>query len=431
MADSESMNAETLRQGILAGLSRHDEEDMQRSMRADVKPDVRARNKTPREERAENREFERQRQAVEKAQQRLHPTSTPRETTEPKTLGADSRRGTEEQKQPLAPVATVNGPRDFSPIVSGRTESRARSADSRWDAGPDQGLIAGAVDNYMTVLSQRNVGKYRISPVSPPKFKAGGDWRCFLAEFKEMVRLADMRPSHQVSYLKQAVPEEAKRLLYQHGVETVEHALEILTELYQPVRDSWSVLQELQKITQGSGERLRVLAGRIQDAARLYAETVHILPVDLDQMVIDQFKYALTDEETRNQLLWDQTNMTLDAMVKKAQKYEDFRRSGGNRGRKALRTTEENPELQKVEKELAELKKLMAELQKPSRKQPFQKPTLICWNCGQKGHFSRDCKKEKVGKGFDHHPRNQRERQEKPGSRGSNSTQTEAEKSLN
>ena len=57
---------------------------------------------------------------------------------------------------------------------------------------------------------------------------------CFIADFKDTMRLADLKPSHQLAHFKQSVPEEAKRLLYLEQVETVEHAFEVLTELYEP-----------------------------------------------------------------------------------------------------------------------------------------------------------------------------------------------------
>ena len=55
-----------------------------------------------------------------------------------------------------------------------------------------------------------------------------GGWHCFVADFKDIMRLAGLKPSHQLANLKQAVPEEAKQLLYQQEVDGKEHALGIL-----------------------------------------------------------------------------------------------------------------------------------------------------------------------------------------------------------
>ena len=72
-----------------------------------------------------------------------------------------------------------------------------------------------------------------------------------------MSRLAELSPSHQLAYFKQAMPDEAKSMLYQHRVETVQDAIQLLTELYEPERDSWLVTRRSN--TQKPGERLRVL----------------------------------------------------------------------------------------------------------------------------------------------------------------------------
>ena len=69
--------------------------------------------------------------------------------------------------------------------------------------------------------------------------------------------MAGLKPSLQ------AVPEEAKKLLYQEQIETVERAFEVLTEPFEPHKDSSKLMEEILKITQQPKERLRTLAGRI------------------------------------------------------------------------------------------------------------------------------------------------------------------------
>ena len=44
----------------------------------------------------------------------------------------------------------------------------------------------------------------------------------------------------------------------------------------------------------------------------------------------------MADQETRNHLLWDPTEMTLDSMVKKAKQFEDARQS--SKSKKSLQT---------------------------------------------------------------------------------------------
>ena len=81
-------------------------------------------------------------------------------------------------------------------------------------------------------------------------------------------------------------------------------------------------MQEIFKISQQPGEWLRVLAGCIEDAARKYAETQALPSTDLDKLITSRFKHAIADPETRNQLLWDSPEMTLNQMVQKAQQFE-------------------------------------------------------------------------------------------------------------
>ena len=50
-------------------------------------------------------------------------------------------------------------------------------------------------------------------------------------------------------------------------------------------------------------------------------ESLELPSTDLDKPIKSRFKHAIADPETRNQLLWDNTDMTLN---QKAQKFKDF-----------------------------------------------------------------------------------------------------------
>ena len=115
-----------------------------------------------------------------------------------------------------------------------------------------------------------------------------------------MVKLVDLKASHQLAYFKKTVPDEAYRTLFQQKVEIIQQAEQILKELYKPVGDTWTVLQEMEKISQKPGESLRVLAGRIKEAAKTYEETLdQTSQTDLNRLILSRFKYAMADEGIR------------------------------------------------------------------------------------------------------------------------------------
>ena len=63
-----------------------------------------------------------------------------------------------------------------------------------------------------------------LPAVQVPKYNAGVDWQLFKAEFKQTMAMADLKPSLPTAHLRQAVPEEAQKLLYQEQISTVERA---------------------------------------------------------------------------------------------------------------------------------------------------------------------------------------------------------------
>ena len=322
------------------------------------------------------------------------------------------------------------------PIHHSRSETYSRpGAGARW--GTEDGragledTVMHAVDSYMEARDERTCGKYRVPAATPPTYKKGEDLKCFLSDFQDMVTLADLKPSHQMAYLKQAVPAEAKTVLFQQGIKTVEEATEMLTELYEPKRDAWTVLREVDKITQGPEERFLELIGRIEAAVRRYAEMVHMNPGDFEQIVKDRFKHAIADPETRNQFLWDKSDMTTKQMAITAQQFYDLKLKGKDPSqKKVLRTAERSPERDKLKAEIADLKKQIAELALTKKAEPRaqdetrRKPNFACWNCGKPGHYSRSCKAGKVGDGYSHRPSRVRHGRSDGGAVGSRGEQS-------
>ena len=82
------------------------------------------------------------------------------------------------------------------------------------------------------------------------------------------------------------------------------------------------------------------MAGRIEEAVSRYAETLRLPTSELDQFIKFRFEHAIADPDTRNQLLWDDRDMTLSQMIEKAQRFEDFKGAESTKAKKTLRMTD-------------------------------------------------------------------------------------------
>lgn len=297
----------------------------------------------------------------------------------------------------------------------GRSETYSRpGAGAVWgdETGRERvNTVISAVDAYMSAKDARHESKYKVPPPRALVFEEGNDLRCFLSDFRDMADGAGMAPKHQLSYLKQAVPITAKDTMTRHHVKSVDDAVEVLRELYEPKRDAWTLLSAVGEINQLPNERFLALTGRIEDAVRRYAEKVHMEPEDFDAIVKDRFKHAIADSETRNQFLWDKTDMSVDDMAKKAQQFQDRKKESAEPTRKrVLRTEGQGPDNERLKAEVAELKRQIAELMLTRKAEPRaqntdgRKTNFECWNCGKTGHYSRSCKAKKQGDGFSRRP---------------------------
>jgi len=256
----------------------------------------------------------------------------------------------------------------------------------------------------MTSPAQGPPSPLKYRPLAVPKYAKGGDWRCFVAEFREMVKVAQLNPAQQLIYLRQAVPDEVKGILSLKSIETVDQALGALTQIYEPSKDAWAIMQELDGITQRPGERLLMLA-LIEEVVRRYGEAVNSASrAELDRLTQSRFRHALADEDTRNFLIWDECNLTLDEMVKKAQAFEDVKNQS-NPLNVSHKLDDIETEVQGLKRQLAELQQLVETLSRPhpttvEGRRPRCRPSPVCWNCGGRGHFSRECSQQIQGDGM-------------------------------
>ena len=116
--------------------------------------------------------------------------------------------------------------------------------------------------------------------------------------------------------------------------------------------------------------------------ARKYTEMLALPPTDLEKLIASRFKHAIADAETQNQLLWDDTEMTLSQMVQKAEQVEDYRGCDNVKPKKSLRTME------LLQKQVSSENRKRSYKNKFPPYRPKQKGTslsrrkpFICWNC--------------------------------------------------
>jgi len=145
----------------------------------------------------------------------------------------------------------------------------------------------------------------KMPSIPLPKYKKGDNWDDFMLEFREVAELVGMTPTQSLLYLKQCVPEEGRLILVTKRVRTYEEAVGILGPLYTPTRDAMSLFKELEKVTQKPGERLQVLASRIESVANQYAKVLssHMTRVEVEDLICARFKQAIIDEDLRNRTI--------------------------------------------------------------------------------------------------------------------------------
>jgi len=291
----------------------------------------------------------------------------------------------------------VRRPRDECPVlrsVPAQVQDEVRSQDDKSSRGSQE----------LSTATRRSGSPFHVRYKAPavPRYKRGGDWPCFVSEFRDMVRMAQLSPEYQITYLKQAIPDEAKKLLIAKPDLTLDAALELLSSLFDSPKDVVSRQRELSNIVQRPGEHLRILAGRIEEAAQRYGEAVGSLnQKHLDKLIQAQFRTAVEDAQTRAFLSWEGREMSLEELVQKAQTFQEDQ---SIKGRKALKVDEEGGEVQQLKKRLAEMEEKFNRLKMESNREPkteLKRPKeKMCWNCGQRGHISRECPEEKRGDGL-------------------------------
>ena len=126
----------------------------------------------------------------------------------------------------------VHGDMAEHKVTRTSTPAPQQESISRSDVQPEglftmetiQDPVKTAVDSLVEALTSQTSQKYKLPAVQVPRYKTGADWRMFKAEFKQTMSMADLKPLLQMAHLRKTVPEEAKKLLYQEHIESVDRA---------------------------------------------------------------------------------------------------------------------------------------------------------------------------------------------------------------
>ena len=301
----------------------------------------------------------------------------------------------------------------------------------------------GASLDYQSEEDRRP--RCRLAAMEPPTFTEGDDWPCFKQDFQETVEMAGLGPPQQLAYLKKALPEEARRVLLQSHIRTIDAAWQVLEELYDPPKDTSLLLAAIEAITQEPGEKFRVLAGRIEAAVARYGEEVTVGLLDQAKLVRGRFIRAVRDQETRHMLMWARDRMTLNEMIRKGQEMADLKGPEAKTKKamrvqdpeqhvprddepgvvRAARQVNQAEEMQsKILTQMADIQRQLTSLQrqvseqkqgqgqKQGKKQPNRgtRPrgrSIVCYNCGEPNHKRDTCPREQIGNGFTYCPAKQ------------------------
>ena len=259
--------------------------------------------------------------------------------------------------------------------------------------------------------------------ITPDHFDGTKSWRDYRVHFEVCAEVNNWTEVQKASFLSVSLRGRAQQVLTDLGANKRKIYTELLDALesrFNPANQTLYYRVQLKSKTKADNESLPELAQAIRRlATQAYPDASYDL---LETLTLDHFVDALVDTDMRYRV-YQAKATTLDAAVCAALEWEAFQKAEKHRlaPRKFSRmvSVKEEPDLLRLDPQVADLQRQIEELTRsvatlqrhsneaPSSGQhrkfpsnsrmgfnqrtPYQGNTVVCWGCGQQGHYRSRC----------------------------------------
>ena len=250
--------------------------------------------------------------------------------------------------------------------------------------------------SHMHLKLTRNCDRSTRPLVKPEKFDGTEDWNTYIQHFDWCAEINGWTEQEKAQFLAVSVTGTARQVLAGVDKERLRHygvVVQILRARFDPVGRMEFHRMQLKNRVRKSEESLSALA---DDIRGLVDRVFHDIPMESrEKLARDCFIDALTDVEMRTRILQMRTS-TLQEAMETAIELEAISNAELERGHKWVREigcaqmVDESAKLKKMEEEVSDLKRQLAEAQAGR-----SVSTRRCYNCGDLSHCIKDCQKPK------------------------------------